>query len=153
MAGLKLSLLKRVVCYVKALPELPAITASESHFLIQQICQSYRLRRHLKAAPPLPTTPHALPPPTNPQTSLWTAATTTLPETESGIAIQSRGTVITSERKSLNPSKNRIANALTGAISPTAAPATDVHSSSHFFSDAFTFSVRRGSRVSDLSKA
>ena len=37
MAGLKLSLLKRVVCYVKALPELPAITASESHFFIQQI--------------------------------------------------------------------------------------------------------------------
>ena len=60
------------------------------------------------------------------------AATTALPETESGIAIQSRGTVIASERKSLNPSKNRIANALTSATFPTMRsplPATLLHSS------------------------
>nr|CAN81054.1 hypothetical protein VITISV_032524 [Vitis vinifera] len=68
-----------------------------------------------------------------------TAATTALPEIESRIAIQCRGTVIASERKSLNPSKNRITNAITGSISPTATPATDVHSSSPFFFDAFTF--------------
>ncbi|RVX14447.1 hypothetical protein CK203_017249 [Vitis vinifera] len=60
------------------------------------------------------------------------AATTALPETESGIAIQSRGTVIASERKSLNPSKNRIANALTSATFPTMRsplPAALLHSS------------------------
>ncbi|RVW75009.1 DEAD-box ATP-dependent RNA helicase 21 [Vitis vinifera] len=40
-----------------------------------------------KPAPPPPTTPPTPPPPTNPQIPLWTAATTALPETETGIAI------------------------------------------------------------------
>ena len=46
-------------------------------------------------------------------------ATTALPETETRIAIQSGRTMIASDKKSLNPSKNIIANALTNATSPT----------------------------------